>query len=101
MTAPQTKIPDMKKVDAKLRIGILLVALVLLGGIWFYIQYTKMSIPSFQSPPSSMDTSPDSPSLSIEVENDTQAANELANASRGTASTQQSVDDALELLSGK
>ena len=93
----------MKKVDLKLKWGIALV-IVLGFGIWYYLQ----PHPLFQVMPASpglngentpTDAQGVGSNIDVVVQNDSQAGEELAKASRSAASSTSSVDEVLDLLS--
>jgi hypothetical protein len=103
MATEKARQPDMKKVDLKLKWGIAL--LVVLGfGLWYYTQphsifQTIPTIPGLSGESPSPDSGVTGLNIEVVVENDSQAGEELANASRSAASSTSSVDEVLDLLS--
>ena len=92
-----TIIPDMAKIDAKLKIGVVIL-LILVAGAWYYTQpHPGMGIsPGLTHSNGASSSGSTAP---IVVQNDAQAAQELATASHGTIGASSSVDEALDLLS--
>ena len=98
MSAQKINVPDLKKVDAKLKVGILILLVIGVGFLYYMQPHTFQTTgPSIGSTGQS-NTSGTGAATQIVVQTAAQAANELTIASSGAASSSSTVDEALAIL---